>query len=693
MNAYRASCCLWIVLLASWWATAHPVHAQTPPESGETWLPPVEVTATRSPKSPHDIPAAVSVVEAEDIQQGQPTLTLDESLYILPGLLAHNPYNFAQDLRISLRGFGARSPFGIRGIKILIDDIPQTLPDGTSQLDTVDPGIIQQIEVLRGPSASLYGNASGGVVSLRTENGPASPFEMEPRFVTGAFGLLKTQIKLGGRHSAYDYRVFGSRLEFNGYREHSVTENRLLQSKLTWHRPSGTHLQWSTRVFHSPRAEDPGGLTAVQAAVNPRQAQSRNRLFDAGEEVAQQMMGLRWQQPLGKGQELTLITHIIHRDFSNRLPFVAGGQVTFQRWAPGVGLKYLNRHSLFGKSNRVLAGIDWAYLDDDRRRFNNNFGNRGAETLNQRETVDNIGVYLRDEWTLADHWELTIGGRYDRVHYRVDDRFGADGDQTGSKTLSQGSGTLGVMYHLTEKHHLYWNAATVFETPTTTELINNPSGAGGFNPGLQPQTSYSVELGVKGDLGAEYELAVFYIRTRDEITPFELAAFPGRTFFRNSGRSGRLGAEAWLKWGFLKYGQVTASYTFSDFEFREFNLGALSLKGNRLPGIPVHRVAMQVRYQHPLGMFARLQVEHAGPIFVNNENTAKNEANTISRLEVGVKRRWHSVQATLFTGINNVLDEAYNANIRINAAFDRYFEPAPPLNWFAGISLRWTPWP
>ncbi len=683
--------CLSIVLVLEWGAALPFLWSQVSQDGQVEVLEPIEVTATRSAKPVHNIPNAVARIEKEDIQKGQPTLTLDESLSILPGLFFQNPYNFAQGLRISIRGFGARSPFGIRGIKILVDDIPQTLPDGISQMDAVDPGIIDHIEVLRGPSASLYGNASGGVISIFTENGPNDPFEIGSKVVTGSFGLLKTQLKLGGRTRTSDYRVFGSRLELNGYREHSVTEKLLFQTKFNWKSVSGSDTQLTVQKFYSPRAEDPGGLTGFQAAINPSQAHPQNVLFDAGEEVDQETLGWRWRKPLGQRQDLTFTAHLIHRDFSNRLPFVSGGQVEFERWAPGAALKYINNHSLFTKSNRWVAGIDVLYQNDDRQRFNNISGVRGMETLNQREIVGSLGIYVRDEMVISNDWELVAGGRYDWIHYRVNDAFLDDGDQSGAQTLTQGSGTSGVLYHLTQEHGVYLNGSTVFETPTTTELINNPSGGGGFSPNLKPQTSYSVELGLKGHPGIEYELALFYIRTEDEITPFELAAFPGRTFFRNAGTSERKGVEARLRWRPHKNWQGTVSYTYSDFEFKDFVVGGMNFKGNRLPGIPVHRAVGQIEYRHPQGWFGSILAEQVSRFYVNNENTAENPAYTITRLKLGMEKRWGSIRGSIFLGMNNLLDISYNANTRINAAGARYFEPAPPFNLFAGISLSWSP--
>jgi iron complex outermembrane recepter protein len=683
--------CLSLVLIAEWTAVLPFLWCQVSQDEPVKVLKPIEVTATRSAKSIQNIPNAVARIEKEEIQKGQPELTLDESLSTLPGLFFQNPYNFAQDLRISIRGFGARSPFGVRGIKILVDGIPQTLPDGISQLDAIDPGIIDHIEVLRGPSASLYGNASGGVISIWTENGPGDPLEIGSKVVAGSFGLLKTQLKLGGRTSSYDYRVFGSLLELNGYRQHNVTENLMFQTKINWKSVSGSDTQFTFQKFHSPRAEDPGGLTEFHAAVNPRQAHPQNVLFDAGEEVDQETLGWRWRKPLGQRQDLTFTTHLIHRNFSNRLPFVSGGQVEFERWAPGVALKYINDNPLFTKSNRWIAGIDFLYQNDDRQRFNNNSGVRGAETLRQREIVDSLGVYVRDEMILSDDWELTAGARYDRIHYRVNDAFVNDGDQSGAQTLNQGSGTMGALYHLAPDHRIYLNGSTVFETPTTTELINNPAGTGGFNPNLKAQTSYNLELGLKGNSGIEYELALFYIRTKDEITPFELAAFPGRTFFRNSGTSERKGVEAWLRWRPHKNWQGTVSYTYSDFEFKEFAVGGLNFKGNRIPGIPVHRAVGQIEYRQPEGWFGSLQAEHVGRFYADNENMIENSSYTRTQLKLGMEKQWGSVRGSAYMGINNLLDVSYNGNTRINAAGGRYFEPAPPFNLFAGISLSWSP--
>ena len=670
---------------------SHPASAEPLPDLPEEILEPLEVTATRSTKPAKDIPHAIDRLDQSDIQKGKPTITLDEALSNVPGLFSQNQFNFAQDLRISIRGFGARSPFGVRGIKILVDGIPQTLPDGQSQLDSIDPGVVDHIEVLRGPSASLYGNASGGVISVFTEDGPEGPFEAQSRWVFGEFGLLKSQLKLGGRGETGDYILYLSRLELNGFREHSVTENLLSQIKINFRPDDSSDWMVVARKFYSPRAEDPGALTSIQAASNPRQASSRSVAFDTGEEVDQETLGIRFRRQVDLEQELSFTGHLIHRDFSNRLPFVSGGRVRLERWAPGLAAKYVNDHPLMERPNRWILGVDFLYQNDDRQRFDNNFGSQGALTFDQLEMVGSVGPYFRNELKVTDKIDLVTGARFDWVHYEVDDTFLSDGNQSGSQSVSQGSGNFGLVYHFNPEHHGYLNASSVFEVPTTTELINNPNGSGGFNPNLEPQTSFSYELGIKGQALLDYELALFYIKSEDEILPFELPASPGRTFFRNAGKSERKGVEVSLHMPPVNGWEGRASYTYSDFEFTELVSSGVDLAGKDIPGVPRHRIAGEVKYQHPSGWFSELEVQHVGKFFVNDENTAENGNYTASRFLLGVKKKWRTLLISVFAGLNNLLDESYNANTRINAGNGQYFEPAPPFNVFGGISVTYTP--
>lgn len=655
-------------------------------------LAPITITASRSERQANEIPNAVSHFERYPQQNFQPGITLDEFSHSTPGVFFQNQANFSQDLRISIRGYGARAAFGVRGIQMRVDGIPQTLPDGQTQLDSIDPSLIKKMEIVRGPLASLYGNASGGMIGITTREAPQEGFLISPRQVFGQYGLLKSELFAGGKHERFDYTVFGSHLQQNGWRDHSNVQNFFSQAKINFKISDDSDLMLLFRKFYSPQAKDPGGLTLNQVQNNRKQAAPRNLQFNAGEEVDQEQMGLRFRKKPTANQEFSITAHMLRRDFQNRLPFVNGGQVQFDRWVGGVSLQYRNDHSLLDRPNRLIVGVDYGIQNDDRQRFNNDFGKRGALTLDQVERVQNIGPFFRNEWRVQKRLEFVFGGRWDWLDFEVKDTFEDDGNQSGGKTLSQGSGTVGLVYHINELHQIYTNVASIFETPTTTELINNPSGEGGFNPNLKPQTSLSQELGIRGIMhGFRYETALFYIHSWDEILPFELPSSPGRAFFRNTGESSRLGVEARLATPAWKGLRGEISYTYSDFEFEKFVVDDVNLKGNAFPGIPRHRWEGLLRYAHAFGFFAQFHVQRVGAFFVNDTNSVANNAYNLGRLLMGWETQYRRLEGSVFLGINNLFDEHYNANTRINAAFGRYFEPGAPINIFGGLQIRFTP--
>ncbi len=672
--------------------TILPVSGQMLDAQEATPLNPVNVTATRTKRQANEIPNAMMHFDRYPQQNFQTGITLDEFARSTPGVFFQNQANFTQDLRIAIRGFGARSAFGVRGIQMRVDDIPQTLPDGQTQLDSIDPGMIEHMEIVRGPLASLYGNASGGMIGIMTLEAPHERFAVSPRQVFGQYGLFKSELFTGGRYERFNYTVFGSHLQQNGWRDHSVVKNYFTQAKLNFRINDDSDLMLLFRKFYSPEARDPGALTLAEAQLDPSQAAIRNKQFNAGEEIDQEQMGIRFRKKPADNQEFSVTAHMLHRNFHNRLPLFDGGQVQFDRYVGGVSLQYINDHRLFNRPHRLIAGVDYGIQNDDRQRFNNDSGRRGALVLNQIEQVQNIGPFFRSEWRVQDKFDLVFGGRWDWFQFKVQDVFHDDGNQSGRKTLSQASGTAGVVYHLNDRHQIYANVASIFETPTTTELINNPSGKGGFNPNMDPQTSLSQELGIRGSLsGFQYETALFYIYTWREILPFERPEFPGRAFFRNTGQSSRLGVETRLatpEWKGLR-GEI--SYTYSDFEFEKYAVNDVSLKGNIFPGVPRHRWEGLLRYTHPLGFFGQFHIQHVGAFYVNDSNTDINNTYNLGQLLLGWGTRYRWMDGSVFFGINNLFDERYNANTRINAALGRYYEPGAPFNIFGGLRIRITP--
>lgn len=663
--------------------------AQQPVLKGAVILDPINITATRSERSPTQIPNSITQIRRDPQQGFQPGATLDEFARGTPGVFFQNQFNFTQDLRIAIRGFGARSAFGVRGIQMRVDGIPQTLPDGQTQLDSIDPSLIERMDILRGPSASLYGNASGGMIDITTREAPKEAFVIMPRQVIGQYGYLKSELFMGGSNGNVGYSVFGSHLQQNGWRDHSAMQNMFSQAKLNFRTSANSDLMLVFREFYSPLSKDPGALTSTEVQADRRQASARNVQFNAGEEIRQEEIGMRYRNRFSAGKEFTATTYLLHRDFQNRQAFLEGGQVQFDRWVGGLMLQFVNDHILFQRPNRLLVGVDYGIQNDDRQRFDNNSGRRGALNLSQIERVQSVGPFFRNEWNLKDNLDVVVGGRWDWLHYQVTDVLKSDGNQSGVRTVSQASGSAGVVYHLSEQHQVYTHIGSVFEAPTTTELINNPSGTGGFNPRLNAQTSLSSELGFRGNsAGFQYDTAVFFIRTWDEITPFELASSPGRAFFRNTGQSRRIGVETRVvtpEWKGLR-GEI--SYTFSNFEFEKYLVSDANLKGNFFPGIPTHRWEGLLRYAHPLGFFGQLHVQRVGEFFVNDANTATNQAYNLGQLLLGWEMKRNGIEGSVFFGVNNLFDAHYNANTRINAALGRYFEPGSPLNLFGGVRVR-----
>lgn len=672
-------------------AAATPLTANDAESSG-TVLEEVIVTATRIPTDLVRLPFAAARVGRDEIQRGRQQLGLDEALVRVPGLFFQNRYNFAQDLRIAIRGFGARANFGIRGIRIFADDIPLTLPDGQGSVDAIDLGSAEQIEVIRGPFSAVYGSASGGVINIRSEDGPEAPF-LSGRVNVGSYDYRQGQAKAGGRSGRLNWLANFSATELDGYRDHAFFESRLFNSKLGIDFDDTAALTVVLNAVDSPTADDPGGLNAREVAEDRRQAAPRNLLYDAGEALDQQSLGLAFRKKFNGNRELMLRNYYVHRDFSNRLPFDVnsngqGGSVDLERKFAGLGGNYGWTAGLGSRNNHLVLGFDYDAQRDHRRRFANNQGDLGDLTTNQDEDVTTIGLYVQDVLDLSDRTALTLGGRYDNVKYEVSDRTGTAG--SGQRTFKEFSPMIGINWALREAVKLYANISRSFDPPATTELAN-PDGPTGFNQNLESQTATNYELGIKGLItgSLRYELALFHIDVRDEIVPFELEG-SGQSFFENAGNSKHDGLETAVTMELAPGLTGTATYTWSDFVFDEFRgVDGQVYDGNRIPGIPEHLFNLDLAWSHDSGFFAAWDLLYVGSFYADNANEVETDDYLVSNLRAGI--RWGGAKWLLepFFGINNLSDEAYMGNIRLNASFGRYYEPAPERNFYGGVLLRY----
>jgi iron complex outermembrane receptor protein len=664
-----------------------PASAQTVPDEVPGQLDEIVVTADRIGKPLREIARSVSVVDQSRIQEGTQQLALDEALTLVPGLYMQNRYNFAQDLRVALRGFGARSAFGIRGIKVIVDGIPETLPDGQAGVDSIDLGSTRRIEVLRGPSSSLYGNASGGVISIETERGPETPF-IEGRFAAGDYGYEKYQLKTGGRSGRFDYLVNLSTQAIDGYRDHARAEGTVFNSRLGVDINETDRLSITLNNTDQPVSDDPGGINLAQATADPRSARDANVAFDAGEALDQQRIGLVYEMDRDVG-DLLLRNYYVWRDFTNSLPFTGGGAVELDRFFYGVGAQY-TLGDFVPDALELTIGFDIERQDDDRRRFDNNAGVRGDLVFDQSERVDANGVYVQANYEISETWGLSAGLRYDDLTFDIDDRFLDDGDDSGKIGFDQVSPAFGVHAKL-GAGMVFANYSSSFETPTTTELAN-PDGSGGFNSALVPQLADNIEIGWKtGTDRTFFEIAVFDIDLEDELVPFEVPDFPGRTFYANAGASSRTGVETAFSWtGNHGFG-VDLSYTWSDFTFDDFvDEDGNDYSGSELPGLPQQFGYLGLRYANERGLDIVWDNTYSGELYADNANSVSVSSYLVSSLRAGYEFTSGDWLLRPFIGINNLFDESYNSNIRINAFGGRYYEPAPDRNIYAGITVRFS---
>ena len=678
VTAVRISCKLPLLLFLT-------VPVSWAQETETDALEQIVVTATRIESALRDVARSISLVNKDRIQNATQQLGLDEVLNGIPGLYMQNRYNFAQDLRVAIRGFGLRSSFGIRGIKIFVDDIPETLPDGQAQVDSIDLGSAERIEVLRGPASSLYGNASGGVISVVSELGGSESY-VEAKLAGGELGYEKYQLKAAGQLARVDYLFNASHQNFAGYREHSSSSGDLLNSKVRVVSGDGDSLTIVFNHTDQPAEQDPGGIDAVQAEAEPRSARAQNVLFDAGEELSQQRIGVVYRTDR-LGGDLLLRNYYVWRDFANRLPFVGGGSVDLERFFYGAGAQYSLTELGSGRLNLTI-GFDIDRQDDDRRRFDNNQGVFGSLVFDQQEQVDSNGIYVQGYYKFGSAWSVNAGLRYDELQYMVTDRFLADGDDSGRRNFSEVSPSVSVSYRAGSST-VFASYSSSFETPTTTELAN-PDGSGGFSQTVNPQTADNYELGFRGaKQNLSYELTLFQIDLEDELVPFELAAFPGRTFYSNAGSSSRSGVEIATSWVLGGGLSADVSYTWSEFGFDSFvDDDGNDFSGNSLPGLPRHFGYIGLHYESGKGISTTLESVYSGKLFANTANTVSVPAYSVANFRVSHEFTRGNRTLRPYLGINNLFGERYNSNIRINAFGGLFYEPAPGRNLYAGIVVR-----
>ncbi len=639
--------------------------------------------AARSPQQVLESPYAISVVVDQELR-ARPAVALDEALDLVPGVFAQGGRNLAQDARISVRGYGARADFGVRGIRILVDGVPTTLPDGQSETDSIDLAFVERIDVVRSPVSSLYGGGGGGIVAIETLRPTPAP-AFSARSVFGTDHLSRYATTATGTHGGTGYALGVGYTRQTGYRDHARGRQVTWLAKLERDLASGWQLRASYGGVTAPEAQDPGGLNLTEVAADRSMARAANVTRNAHEKLSQHKVSLELRRPLGTDHELRALVYGLTREFSNALPI--DRRVDLDRDVFGAALVYQRRTGPVAWT----LGVDADVQLDHRRNHQNIDGRRGALTLDQRETVRAIGPWARAIWALSPELELIAGLRYDRVEFVVGDRLvdAGNGDRSDRLRFRQLSPHVGLHWGRSSRLQLYANLGSAFRVPTTTELAPDDA-AGGFQSDLEPESTLGLELGAKGALGGglAWDLALFDLRLRHVAVPFDDGM--GNTLWRDAGESRRRGVELGVSARLGRDLSTRVGYTYADYRYVDFDTGAPGgdLDGRREPNTPQHAASGELRWQHPSGWFAVLSVRHFSDIEVDDENLLESDGATLSDVRVGYDWRVERWLVRPFAGVRNWSRAEYDQTLRPNAFGGRHFEPAPLAELYIGVELR-----
>ena len=670
----------------------------------------VVVTATRVEQPALEIPASVDRLYAEDLREGKAQVNLSESLARVPGIVVQNRQNYAQDLQISSRGFGARATFGVRGIRLIADGIPATMPDGQGQAATFALGSASRIEVLRGPFSSLYGNAAGGVISVVTEDGPQTP-ELEGTFSAGSYGALRGGIKFGGQGSALNYVLDLSRFEADGYRDHSAVRRDHLNAKLRFSLGGNTVVTLLANSLRQPDTQDPLGLNRADFEANPRQVVAGANSFNTRKSVTQDQLGATLTHRLSAATQLQATLWGGQRDVAQYLAIPlatqnltthSGGVVDLERAYGGGVLRLINESRLAGRPLRLSAGVERESMTERRRGFINDNGDAGALKRDEDNSVRSTDVYAQAEWRFAERWSLHAGARHSRVRFRSTDYFivsaSANGDDSGERSYRATTPVAGVVFRLDRLTSLYANVGRGFETPTFVELAyRNPGAGSGLNFALEAGRSRHFETGIKTIVPGALRLnaALFDVLTKNEIVTDRSSG--GRATFKNAGQTRRrgleIGAETLLDGPF----DARVAYTYLDAVFRDrfdtvTGTPAVNVTvpaGNLLPGVPRSQLYAEARWRHaPSGFHASLEWLRKSRVAVNDPNSEFADGYASVNLVAGFAQHGAGWALSEFLRIDNLANRSYAGSVVVNDANGRYYEPAPRRNLLLGLQAK-----
>ena len=682
-------------------------------ETGSTepvLLPEITIEAPRTNTTWLKTPASVYRVQQAE-NNNNTGVNLSETLKGVPGLQLNNRENYAQDLQLSMRGFGARSTFGVRGIRLYVDGIPATMPDGQGQTSNIDMSSLNHIEVLGGPFSSLYGNSSGGAILTTTKQGTGKD-SIELGYSGGSHHKSRADIVLqGGSEQANEpsYVVSSSYFETDGYRDHSAANKVLSNAKLTWDLDDGSKVNWIVNHVDI-NADDPQGLNREQLRQNPKQVNDANNTYDVRKEISQTQTGLTWKKPLNDQHELNAMVYMGQRDVVQYQSIPnnpqnnarhAGGVIDFSRDYYGTDIRWTGKDLL--PNTRFTAGLAFDYMDEDRKGYENfdangNFGKKGNIRRNENNTLWNLDPYVQASWNFLPNWTLDTGLRYSNVHYESDDKYvvGLNKDDSGKTDYDKVLPSAALSWNIAPQLNAYVSYAKGFETPTFTEMAYSKDD--GMNFDLKPASSDNYELGLKSqNAWGNFTAAVFQSKTQDDIV--SAGTEEGRATYRNADKTLREGVE--LSWNKQLWRDLSAqaSYSYIDATFDAFvpeipnpadpaKPKASSIRsGAKIPGIAKNQAFAALNWQPDIGFNAGLDVRYMDKVYVDDANSDAASSYTVVSANAGYVWKQADWKVKTYVRADNLFDENYVGSVIVNDGNGRFFEPADGLNWSAGLSV------
>ncbi|MDE2305204.1 MAG: TonB-dependent receptor [Gammaproteobacteria bacterium] len=669
---------------------------------------PVVVTATRMAQSSFDLPVAIDRIDRAQIQDGQPRVNLSESLIAVPGISVQNRQNYAQDLQISIRGFGARSSFGVRGVRLYSDGIPGTMPDGQGQFSQFDLGSAARIEVLRGPFSALYGNSSGGVIALFTERGPPG-VQAGVDAEYGSFATERYALKAEGDRGAVNYVVDAAHFQTDGYRDHSSAERNNLNAVVRVDLGTASKLTLVANAIETPFVQDPLGLKRAQLETDPTQAGTNAILYDSRKNLDQEQFGATLDNALGASDDLSAMVYAGHRATTQfqAIPKVAeliatspGGVIDLGRHFWGTDVHLRDHRQIGGTPLVVTAGLSYDDLEEARRGYLNYAGSelgvQGALRRDEANHVYDLDQYAQAEWIPGAHWRVLAGVRHSLVDVTSHDHLAVAGTPASGVRFSATDPVAGITFKATSSVNLYASYGRGFETPTLTELEYRSTDGSipGLNLALQPSHSDNYEAGVKfGRPRLRADADAFYVKTDNELAV--LSSFGGRSVYQNIARTERRGAELSLDAGLAPGLRARVAYTYIRAVVAQSYCGQPCASttieaGNHLPAVPMNAFYAGLTWDYaPAGFTATLETQSRARIYVNDANSDAAAAFWVENLRFGFHQTTRHWRWSEFLRIDNLSDRSYVGSVIVNESNGKFFEPAPGRTEMLMFNAAW----